>query len=144
MSLWQISGECVAVADPELRFTPSGLAVCSLRVVTNDSKRGENGGWEKGDPCFLTLTVWRDQAEHMAETVQKGDTLVVRGQLEQREYTTDAGEKRTSYQIKFGPQDYWGVSGRWSAWTKQEKTSSGGSTQSDPWGSPHQTDEPPF
>lgn len=141
MSLWRVSGECVAVADPELRFTPSGKAVASLRIVTNDVKRGENGGYEKGDPSFLTMTVWDKQAEHLAETVQKGMTLVVSGLLAMREYEKD-GQKRVSYEVKFGAGDYWGVSGRWNAWTPNEDQSR--PPQDDPWASPPQDDKPPF
>lgn len=143
MSLWRISGECVAVADPELRFTPGGKAVANLRVVTNDVKRGDNGGWEKGDPCFLSMTVWEKQAEHLAETVHRGDTLVIQGQLSMREYEVD-GQKRTSYEVKFGPSDFWGVSGRWSGWTKREDAAAAATPPagSDPWAS--QSEAPPW
>ena len=88
-------------ADPELRFTQSGLPVASLTVASNartfDKSTNE---WKDGEPLFLRGSVWRDYAEHVAGSLHKGDHVIVVGSLEQRSYETKEGEKRTSYEIR--------------------------------------------
>ena len=106
-----------AIADPELRFTTNGTALAKLRLVSKDRKRGANGDWEDGDPCFLTVTVFGRVAEHVAETVTKGDTVMVTGRLQQREWETDDGQKRSTYEVI---ADTIGVGLRWNAWSKIE------------------------
>lgn len=87
------------MAEPELRFTPSGKAVCNFRIVENDRKRSADGGWEDGDATYLGVTVWGAQAENIVESVEKGDRVVVVGKLKQRNYETREGEKRTVFDI---------------------------------------------
>jgi single-strand DNA-binding protein len=88
------------VDDPELRFTPQGHAVANFRVAstprTFDRASGE---WKDGEGMFLTCTVWRQYAENVAETLHKGDRVIVQGNLGQRSYETKEGEKRTVYEI---------------------------------------------
>lgn len=92
----QITGNLVD--EPELRFTPSGKAVVSFRVAANQRKRTENGGWTDGDSCFLTVQAWEQQAEAIAEQVQRGSKVVVTGVLKQRSYDKD-GETRYVYEV---------------------------------------------
>jgi single-strand DNA-binding protein len=87
-----------AVADPSLRFTGSGNPVGNLRVASTE-RRHENGSWVDGPTTFLTVTAWNALAEHVAETVHKGDRLLVQGRLTQRDYQTSDGEQRTSYEV---------------------------------------------
>ena len=88
------------VADPELRYTQSGVAVLNMRVAANDRVRDqETGEWRQGPSTFVTVTVWRRQAENLAESLAKGDQVLVIGELAQREYQTREGEKRTAYEV---------------------------------------------
>ncbi|MBT2427226.1 single-stranded DNA-binding protein [Streptomyces sp. ISL-112] len=88
------------VADPELRFTPSGAAVANFRVAstprTFDRTTNE---WKDGDPLFLGVSVWRQQAENVAETITRGMRVIVVGRLGQRQYEKD-GERKSSYEIQ--------------------------------------------
>jgi single-strand DNA-binding protein len=63
--------------DPELRFTPSGRAACRLRVAHNTRRRNADGEWKNGPTMWVTVTAWEALAERIAETLRKGDTIVV-------------------------------------------------------------------
>src|SRR5690625_7188491 len=88
------------VDDPELRFTPSGTAVANFRVASTpryfDRQAGE---WKDGEAMFLTCTVWRQYAENVAETLQRGMRVIVQGRLKQRSFETQQGEKRTVFEV---------------------------------------------
>lgn len=85
----------------ELRFTPSGAAVAKFRVASTARKFDkQTNAWVDEQPTFLTVNVWRQQAEQVAETLAKGMRVVVVGQLKQRSYETKEGEKRTVYEIE--------------------------------------------
>jgi single-strand DNA-binding protein len=89
------------VDDPELRFTPSGAAVANFRIAstprTFDRQTNE---WKDGDALFLTCSVWRQAAENVAESLQRGMRVVVQGRLKSRTYETREGEKRTVFEIE--------------------------------------------
>ncbi|MCU0264954.1 MAG: single-stranded DNA-binding protein [Actinomycetia bacterium] len=82
--------------DPELRFTPSGAAVASFTVASSsrvlDKQTNE---WKDGDTVFMRCSVWRQYAENVAESLQRGMRVIVHGRLQQRSYETKEGEKRT-------------------------------------------------
>jgi single-strand DNA-binding protein len=103
-----ISGEFGIVADPELRFSDKGNAWVKVRCVAKDRVRDSTGAWSDGDPVFIDILI-NQGAEHLYESVVKGDTILVIGKLKQREYEVD-GQKRTVYQIA---ADCVGVSVRW-------------------------------
>lgn len=85
-------------ADPELRFTPSGAAVANFTVaVTPRIKRGDE--WEDGDAAFYNCAVWRDYAEHVAESLQKGQRVVVVGRLTPRPFEYRDGGKGLSLDV---------------------------------------------
>ncbi|MGW1976017.1 single-stranded DNA-binding protein [Streptomyces sp. NPDC001889] len=88
------------VDDPELRFTPSGAAVAKFRVAstprTFDRQTNE---WKDGESLFLTCSVWRQAAENVAESLQRGMRVVVQGRLKQRSYDDREGVKRTVYEL---------------------------------------------
>lgn len=150
------------VADPELRFTPSGVAAASLRIaVTPRSRDNATGEWKDGETVWLSGTVWRQYAENVAESLTKGTRVIVIGRLKQRSYETREGEKRTVYEVDI---DDIGPALRY-ATAKIQKTSRGSTTDSgraapaasgggEPWGSPSSSgggdswggavDEPPF
>jgi single-strand DNA-binding protein len=145
--------------DPELRFTPSGAAVAKFRVAstprTYDKAAGE---WKDGEPLFLSCTVWRQAAENVAESLQRGARVIVTGRLKQRSYETREGEKRTVIELDV---DEVGPSLRYATAKVQKmaRSSGGGSAPSgggveDPWatGAPASADtqrassldDPPF
>lgn len=89
------------VADPELRFTPSGAAVANFRVATTPRVYNrDTNQWEDGDAVFLTCNAWRQMAENIAESLTKGMRVIVAGKLRQRSYQTKEGENRTVYEIE--------------------------------------------
>jgi len=161
------------VADPELRFTASGQPVATFRIASTprfmDKATNE---WKDGDSLFLSCNVWRQAAENVAESLQRGMRVIVTGRLKQRNYETKEGEKRTVYEVEVddvGPSlrnasakvaranrtggagggGGYGVpsggqgGGGQSAGGQQ--SSSGGSRNEDPWASDAgYSDEPPF
>jgi single-strand DNA-binding protein len=89
------------VNDPELRFTNSGQPVAQFRVASTPRIRdNQTGEWKDGDSLFLTCNVWRQMAENVAESLQRGMRVIVSGRLRQRNYETQQGEKRTVYEIE--------------------------------------------
>ena len=87
-------------ADPELRFTQSGIAVASFTVAstprTFDRQANE---WKDGEALFLRCSIWRDAAENVAESLEKGTRVIVQGRLKQRSYTDREGNQRTSIEL---------------------------------------------
>lgn len=151
-------------SDPELRFTPSGAAVASFTVAsTPRSFDKQSNEWKDGDALFLRCSIWRQAAENVAESLQRGMRVVVTGRLKQRSFETREGEKRTVIELDV---DEVGPSLRY-ATAKVNRTqrgssgggfggeSSGGSAPAeDPWASSGPaasggagggfSDEPPF
>lgn len=139
----QISMECGVVSDPELRFTPAGVAVAKVRVVAKDRKRDAQGQWSDGDPCFLTVTAWRHLAEHICESVVKGSTITVTGRLAQRDWEDKEGQKRTSYEVT---ADTVGLSLLFATYDRKERVDRPAppASEGSGWGEPVQADEAPF
>jgi single-strand DNA-binding protein len=110
--------------DPELRFTPSGAAVAKFSVAstprTLDRATGE---WKDGEPLFLQCSVWRQVAENVAESLQRGARVIVSGRLRQRSYETREGEKRTVIELEV---DEIGPSLRYATAKVQKMSRSGG------------------
>ena len=87
-------------ADPELRFTPAGHAVANFTVAsTPRTFDRQSGEWRDGDALFMRCTIWRDPAEHIAESLTRGDRVVVQGRLRQRSFETRDGDKRTVVEL---------------------------------------------
>jgi len=86
--------------DPELRYTPSGTAVCDFSIATSERRRGRDGGGE-GDEVttWFRVSMWGRQAEVAKEYLQKGRQVYVEGRLSQREWTDRDGNKRTSLEV---------------------------------------------
>jgi single-strand DNA-binding protein len=83
------------VDDPELRFTSSGIAVANMRVAVTQRIQ-QDGEWRDGDTSFLKVNVWRGQAEHLADSLSKGDRVMVTGRLRQRSWETPDGRSGRS------------------------------------------------
>ncbi len=154
--------------DPELRFTPSGAAVASFTVASTPRMLDKaTNEWKDGDALFLRCSVWRQAAENVAESLQRGARVVVTGRLKQRSFETKEGEKRTVVELdvdEVGPSLKYatakvtkasrggGGNGYSSGSGSPQSASSGGSSGSDdPWASAPAggggggwSDEPPF
>jgi single-strand DNA-binding protein len=110
--------------DPELRFTPSGAAVAKFRVASTPRYLDrQSGEWKDGEPLFLSCTVWRQAAENVAESLQRGARVIVSGRLRQRSYETREGEKRTVIELEV---DEVGPSLRYATAKVQKMSRSGG------------------
>jgi single-strand DNA-binding protein len=152
--------------DPELRFTPSGAAVANFTVASTprilDKATNE---WKDGDALFLRCSIWRQAAENVAESLQRGARVLVTGRLRQRSYETKEGEKRTVVELEVdevGPSLRWatakvtkaarGGGGGGGGYSGGGSSSGGGGGASsggdDPWATPaagnEPSDEPPF
>jgi single-strand DNA-binding protein len=87
--------------DPELRFTPSGAAVANFTVASTARTFDRNTNeWKDGDPLFMRCSIWRQAAENVAESLQRGMRVVVQGRLKQRSYETREGEKRSVVELE--------------------------------------------
>ncbi len=160
-------------ADPELRFSPSGAAVANFTVAstprTFDRQTNE---WRDGDAMFINCSIWRQAAENVAETLQKGMRVIVQGRLKSRTYETREGERRTVFEIdvdEIGPSLRYatarvtrttgggGGGGGYQGGQRQQNDSGnqGGSwgqsagqdnrsAGADPWATSAQSEEPPF
>ena len=97
MTLPRINGAFGVVADPEVRFSPAGLCILNLRLVAKKRVSDGKGGWTDGPtPLFIDATVFGKVAEHLTDSIVKGDQVVLDGALEQQEWEAkDTGEKRT-------------------------------------------------
>jgi len=84
--------------DPELRTTPSGTSVCSLRIASNTSRKDASGEWVD-KPNYFDVTVWGAQGENCAQYLQKGRPVAIDGRLEWREWEDQNGNKRQSVDI---------------------------------------------
>ncbi len=109
------------VDDPELRFTPSGVALTKVRFAVN-RRYQRNGEWQE-ETSFFTGTCWREMAESVAESLQKGTRVIVSGRLEQRTWETQDGDKRSVVEIQI---DEIGPSLRWATATVTRTPRSGG------------------
>lgn len=116
--------------DPELRFTPSGAAVATFTVAHTERIKDASGTWKDGDQLFLRCSAWRQMAENVAESLEKGMRVVVTGRLRQRSWETPEGAKRQSTELTV---DEVGPSLKW-AKAKISKTERVSSTPTeDPW-----------
>jgi single-strand DNA-binding protein len=84
--------------DPELRSTPSGTSVCSLRVACNTRRKDASGEWVD-KPNYFDVTVWGRQGENAAQYLEKGRPIAVDGRLEWREWEDQNGNKRQAVDI---------------------------------------------
>ena len=125
-------------ADPELRYTPSGVAVANFTVASNPRVFNKpTGEWRDGDPLFMRCQLWREPAEHAAESLTRGTRIIVHGRLQQRSFETREGEKRIVIELLV---DEVGPSLKWATAKIDKATRSKG----DPGPATDDSDEPPF
>lgn len=153
-----ISGEFRVVADPELRFTPTGKGVASVRLVASKSRKEDDGSWTTVSEFWCNGTMWNSdngkEAENLCESLRQGDLVEIRGQLSQRPYETKEGEKRLSMEVNLyaiAPS----LKRATAKVVKAERSSgtsaspasdsaASGAPADDPWATPPSSDEPPF
>ncbi|HEY3718223.1 MAG TPA: single-stranded DNA-binding protein [Jatrophihabitantaceae bacterium] len=150
-------------ADPELRFTPSGAAVASFTIASTPRTFDRTSNeWKDGDALFMRCSIWRQAAENVAESLQRGMRVVASGRLKQRSFETREGEKRTVVEMdvdEVGPSLRYATAkvnrtqrgsttgGGFGASGSGSGNGGGGQPADDPWGSAPpagSTDEPPF
>lgn len=149
--------------DPELKFLPSGVAVASFRIASTPRNFDKaSGEFKDGQPLFMQCSVWREQAEAVAESLQRGMRVIAQGRLTQRSYETREGEKRTVTELQVdevGPSLKYATA-KVSKMSRSGGNSSGGGksgaprggSNEDPWGSAQASvgqssgfdSEPPF
>jgi single-strand DNA-binding protein len=149
------------VDDPQLRYTPTGQAVANFRVASTPRFLDKNTNeWKDGDALFLSCNVWRQAAENVAESLQRGMRVIVSGRLKQRSYETKEGEKRVVYELEVdevGPSLRYAsakvvrssrATGGQGSGGQGGYGSSAGRASDDPWASEPAdsgfSDEPPF
>jgi single-strand DNA-binding protein len=84
--------------DPELRFTPNGVAVANFRLAV-DQRVWDTDGWKDGEPSYFRINVWRDQAEYVSRSLHKGARCVVAGRLKSRSWETPEGQRRSAVEV---------------------------------------------
>jgi single-strand DNA-binding protein len=95
--------------DPEVRFTPQGTAVASFRLAVTPRVK-DSEGWKDGDTSFFRVNAWRDLAEHVTDSLSKGDRALVLGRLRSRSWETPEGERRSAVEVEaeeVGPSLKW-------------------------------------
>jgi single-strand DNA-binding protein len=102
--------------DPEVRYTESGIARAMFRVAVS--------GRREQEASFFTVIVWRDQAEHAAESLSRGNRVVVMGRLQQRTWTAEDGGARSTVEVvaeELGPSLRWATATTTRATTRQSQ-----------------------
>jgi single-strand DNA-binding protein len=84
--------------DPELRFTPNGVAVANFRLAV-DQRVWDTDGWKDGESSYFRVNVWRDQAEHVSRSLHKGARCVIVGRLKSRSWETPEGQRRSAVEV---------------------------------------------
>ncbi|GAA4680221.1 single-stranded DNA-binding protein [Nocardioides nanhaiensis] len=154
-------------ADPELRFTPNGKAVANLTVAhTPRTFNRQSNEWDDGTTLFLKLVVWGTPAEHVAESLMKGQQVIATGRVGQSNWESREGEKRSTFEmtvdtigpaLTFGTARFERSTNRGGGGNQQRPPQQQGNQQQaggwggqqppgDPWGPPPpgRTDDPPF
>lgn len=144
-------------ADPELRYTQSGLAVVNFTIASTPRERDRQTGETKdGEPIFARCSAWREHAEHIAASLSKGSRVIALVRYRQRRYQTEAGENRTSHEFEvedIGPALRWATASVTKASPTgqtafREPVYNGGAPEPDSWHVPAEPtatwDETPF
>lgn len=98
-----------ATRPPEMRFTPAGAAVATFGIACNRRWQDTRGEWQEATD-FFDIVCWRQLAENVAESVEKGTAVIVVGRLSQRSWETEQGDKRSKVEVV---ADTVGASLRW-------------------------------
>ena len=128
------------VADPEVRFAPSGAAVANFTIAQTPRKFDrQSNEWQDGETTFMRCSVWREQAENVAESLKKGMRVIAQGKLKSRSFDTKEGDRRTVMELdvdEIGPS----LVKATAQVTKASQPPQRQQPQGDPWGSQSQID----
>ena len=132
-------------ADPELRFTQSGVAVASFTIASTPRRFDkQTNDWVDGEALFMRCSIWRDAAENVAESLEKGSRVIASGNLKQRSFTDREGNNRTSIELdvdEIGPSLKYATAKP----NKVQRRAGGGAPQGAPQGgNPYDNDPIPF
>lgn len=141
------------VADPELKFSASGMAVTRIRLVASKRKQNSEGEWVDDKTLWINATCFKQLAENVAESIAKGDIVVAVGSLQTDNWETAEGEKRSaivlvansiSASLQFRTISHGGRAERSSGRSESAAPASSSEPTSDPWANSSGSDEPPF
>lgn len=127
-------------ADPELRFTPAGKAVASFNLVTSKNTRDEQGNWTESETTWWRVSAWDAMAENVAESLSKGDAVIVIGRAHMQSYEDRDGNTRQSLTVQaynIGP-DLKRAQAK-VVRTQRQGAPAGNDNAADPWGTPAAT-----
>jgi single-strand DNA-binding protein len=144
----RIAFEARVAQDPELRFGQSGTAICRLRLVAADRRRNQQTNeWEDAGTLWIDGTCFKDTAEHAAESLVKGDNVLVQGKLQTEEWSDrETGDKRSKIALiidEIGPSLRFRTLHHGTGQDQQRQRTGQPSSQ-DPWGGSGADDQPPF
>jgi len=97
--------------DPELRYTPQGIAVCNVSVATTEKRKDPRTGEPQDITTWFKVTLWRRQAEIANQYLSKGKQVYIEGRLRQEEYTDRDGARRTSLSVDATDMHFLGTKG---------------------------------
>lgn len=138
-----ISMECRAIADAELRFAPSGIAVAKVRTACNSRKYDkEQDKWIDDKVCFIDVTCFKKLAENVAESVLKSDLITVTGRLQTEEWVDKTSGEKKSKMVCIADTVSVSLAFRTVAHNAAERVAAGAPAD-DPWAGPA-SDDPPF
>ena len=134
-------------ADPELRFTQSGVAVASFTIASTPRKfNRQTNEWEDEEALFMRCSIWREAAEHVSESLEKGSRVIAQGRLKQRSFTDREGNNRTSIELdvdEVGPSTKYATAKPQKVNRRQGGAPQGGYQQGNVPGYPQQGQQPP-
>jgi single-strand DNA-binding protein len=126
--------------DPELRYTPNGASVANFGLAVNRRwQNRETQQWEEST-SFFNVTCWRDLAQNVCDSLEKGARIIVTGRLEQRSWETQNGERRSVVEVV---ADEVGPSLRWATAEVHRNERRTGDSAGDTWGGPMAGDPGP-
>jgi single-strand DNA-binding protein len=129
--------------DPELRHTPSGTPVCSLRIAVNSRRKDETGQWVD-KPNYFSITVWGQQGENCAQYLSKGRPVAIDGRLDWREWETQDGAKREAVEVVAETVQFLGSRGDGEGGSSYVPAGAGGAAADADFPSPASDDDIPF
>lgn len=146
MALPTMNGTGRLTADPELRYTPSGTAVATIRLAFNSRRKESDGQWVDGDLCYAKGTLFGNAAENATETYSRGDEVVVAGRMKTDQWQDkNTGQNREANALLI---DAIGASTRSATATvaRANRSQPAEQPKDDPWSRPAAptSDEPPF
>ena len=125
--------------DPELRYTPSGVAVTTLRMAVNTTFFSKESD-KREEVCYINVTVWRKRAESCVEYLRKGSPVFVEGRLQSRNWETQDGQKRTAIEIQSDRVQFL----EWAGESERSAPRDAGGPPSDGPPGPDEADDIPF